>query len=111
MSPSVCQTSDRLMCEALRRVLREAVDSGVCPASYRACAALYSLLLNHPVDRRGRCRSCRRLGAVLGRRRRRCLVRITAGYWLHQPDAILLSHLAGELGLAGPPDDPPPHPQ
>ncbi|MGH3928390.1 MAG: hypothetical protein ACRDTF_00255 [Pseudonocardiaceae bacterium] len=65
---------------------------------WRACAALYSLVEGHPVDRRGRCRSCRRPGAVLGRARRRCQVRVSACYWLHQPDeTLLLSLLAREL--------------
>ena len=104
MSPTVRRTSYRLACEALREVLldtaRHGSDRGIRPVPYRACAALYSLLLDHPVDRRGRCRSCRRPGTALGLRRRRCLVRITAGYWLLQPDdAFLLAHLTSELGL------------
>lgn len=106
MSPSVRETSYRLLCEVLRRVLVEAVESGpgaVGSVPHRAMAALYGLLLNHPVDRRGRCRSCRRPGAVLGRRRRRCRVHVEATYWLHQPDEkFLLSHLAREFGLADP---------
>ncbi|MCA1676299.1 MAG: hypothetical protein LC799_30360 [Actinobacteria bacterium] len=104
MSPTVRQTSYRLACAALRDVLLDAArrgsDRGIRPVPYRACAALYSLLLDHPVDRRGRCRSCRRPGTVLGLRRRRCLVRVTAGYWLFQPDdGFLLAHLTSELGL------------
>lgn len=35
-------------------------------AGCRACAVLSTLLCNHPVDRQGRCRSCRRPGAVPG---------------------------------------------
>lgn len=47
---------------------------------------------------RGRCRSCRRPGAVLGGARRRCQIRVTACYWLHQPDeTLLLDLLAREL--------------
>jgi len=101
--PSVYQTSYQLACEVLRRVLGEVVESGPgdrggrCSVAWRAGAELYSLLLDHPVDRRGRCRSCRRPGAVLGWPHRRCQVRITAGYWLHQPDDdFLLAQLARE---------------
>ncbi|MGH3916020.1 MAG: hypothetical protein ACRDTC_21820 [Pseudonocardiaceae bacterium] len=66
--------------------------------SWRACAALYSLVEEHPVDRRGRCRSCRGPGALLGWGRRRCQVRVWACFWLHQPDeTLLLGLLAREL--------------
>ncbi|MGQ0778224.1 MAG: hypothetical protein ACT4NY_28090 [Pseudonocardiales bacterium] len=65
---------------------------------WRACAALYSLVEGHPVDRRGRCRSCRRPGALLWWVRRRCRVRVEACFWLHQPDeTLLLDLLAQEL--------------
>ena len=110
MNPSVPQTSYRLLCEGLRRVLAGAVESGpsaVGTIHSRAVAALYELLLNHPVDRRGRCRSCRRPGAVLGRARRRCRVRMAAAYWLHQPERFLLVHVARELGLPVPHPAPP----
>lgn len=109
MSPSVQQISYDLLCQGLRTVLLEAVESESDAAGLiglvevRTCAALYGLLLDHPVDRRGRCRSCRRPGAVFGWRRRRCRVRIEASFWLHQPDrAFLLSRLADELGHSPP---------
>jgi hypothetical protein len=67
----------------------------------RVSAVLYLLLLDHPIDRRGRCRSCRRPGARIALRRRSCLIHLRANYWLlRQPDkAILLAHLADHLGL------------
>lgn len=118
MSPSVHETSHRLLCEALGRVLVSVVESGAGVAGsveFRAVAALYGLLMNHPVDRRGRCRSCRRAGAVLGWRRRRCQVRVEAAFWVHQPDeAFLRLQLAREFGLTEqsraewPPDSSPP---
>ncbi|MGH3907083.1 MAG: hypothetical protein ACRDTE_23345 [Pseudonocardiaceae bacterium] len=52
----------------------------------------------------GVCCSCRRPGAMVGRRRRRCRVYPVAQYWLHQPGtALLVSNLAAELGLSFPP--------
>ncbi|MGH4009971.1 MAG: hypothetical protein ACRDTH_17770 [Pseudonocardiaceae bacterium] len=61
---------------------------------------LHELLLEHPIDGQGRCQSCRRPGAVLGSRRRRCRVHIKARHWLHHPNTpFLLSQLASELGL------------
>lgn len=105
---SVHQTAHAMM----RRELREGLlDAGGWPGSggfgsvaYRASVALYAFLLEHSVDRRGCCWSCRRPGAVLGRRRRRCRVCSVAKYWLHQPQAVLLeSSLAIELGLGASP--------
>ncbi|MGH3928980.1 MAG: hypothetical protein ACRDTF_03270 [Pseudonocardiaceae bacterium] len=97
--PTVYQTSYGFLREMLRSVLWTIVESGsdtgdrMGSVRWRACAALYSLVEGHPVDRRGRCRSCRRPGAVLGRVRRRCQVRVSACYWLHQPDETLLLDL------------------
>lgn len=111
---TVDQTSHRLTCDALRRVLRQVVQAGpgavdrIGSIRYRALAVLYTLLLDHLIDQRGRCRSCRRPGAMIGLRRRPCRIHIRASYWLlRQPDeALLLSHLAGELeqGTAPSPD-------
>ncbi|MGH3939700.1 MAG: hypothetical protein ACRDTG_13930, partial [Pseudonocardiaceae bacterium] len=76
-SLTVYQTSYHLLREVMRDVLGAVAKSGagardgMGSASWRACAALYFLVEEHPVDRRGRCRSCRRPGAVLGRARRR----------------------------------------
>lgn len=110
--PSVQQTNHRVMCEVLRGVLREALDPGggdglpVGSVPCRAVATLYMLLLNHPVDRRGRCRSCRRPGAVLGGRWRRCRMHGEAALWLTQPAGFLAAHLTREVGPAGGVEDP-----
>lgn len=93
--------------EVLRGVLVAAVEPGPGTAGgmdsiqSRACAALYALLMAHPVDRRGRCRSCRRPGVVVLRLgRRRCRVHGQARFWLlQQPAEFLSSRLASELGL------------
>lgn len=102
--PSAHQTSYQLLCDALAAVLRSAVQAGPGAAEgigslpCRAVAALLMVLSGHPVDRRGRCRSCRRPGAVFGRRWRRCQVHIVASFWLRQPDQrLLLRQLAAEL--------------
>jgi hypothetical protein len=104
---SAQQTSHDLLREVLRGVLLAAIeprpchDDGIDSVQWRACAVVHQLLSEHPIDRRGRCRSCRRRGDVVGRRRRRCQVHIAAHFYLHQPDdAFLLSHLLGELELA-----------
>ena len=104
---TVKQTNHRLVCDALRGVLRRLAQAGpgaveeIDSMLYRVSAVVYTLLLVHPIDRRGRCRSCRRPGTIIGLRRRPCRIHLKASYWLRcQPnDAILLSHLADELGL------------
>lgn len=106
MSPSVHQTSYQLLCESLGQVLVGVVEAGAVVGSVevRAVAALYELLRDHPVDRLGRCRSCRLPGEVVGLRRRRCRVHRTAHFYLHHPDdAFFLSHLASEVGMPAPP--------
>ncbi len=109
-SRSVQQTSHELLRAELRRVLLASIESGPCSGDgigsfqWRACAVLYQLLSDHPLDRRGRCRSCRRRGEVLGLCRRRCRMHVAAHFYLHQPDdAFLLSHLVDELEMADPP--------
>ncbi len=88
---------------ALRGVLLAAVQpgpgtqEGIDSMSYRACAALYSLLVDHPVDRWGRCRSCS--GVRLGLGRRFCRVRAKAQLWLRLPAELLASFVDSELGL------------
>lgn len=101
---TIDQTSHRLLCDALRGVLSQTVHAPgavdrISSIQYRASAVLYTLLLDHSIDRRGRCRSCRRPGAMIGLRRRPCRIHIRASYWLlHQLDeALLRSHLADEL--------------
>ncbi len=103
MRPSVHQTGHELMREMLRDGLLAAAGGGeLGSVQSRASAALYVLLGDHPVDRRGRCRSCRRPGAVVGGRRRRCRVHRAARFYLYQPEQVLLGHLTGELSqLAG----------
>lgn len=98
------QTSNELLRETLGTVLLAAVRAGpgvaqgISSVQCRAVAALYLILLNHPIDRRGRCRSCRRPGAVFGRRYRRCRVHSWVDFWLRQPDErVLLGHLVSEL--------------
>jgi hypothetical protein len=106
---SIEQTNHRLIRDALREALRQAMRAGSGAAGgidsieCRATAVLYTLLLEHPIDQRGRCRSCRGSGAIIGLRR--CRVHFTAHDWLLlQPDkATLLSHLARELGLGAAP--------
>ncbi len=105
MSAHSRQVNHDALCEALRGVLLVAVESGPSAADginsiqCRACAALYALLTDHPVDQRGRCRSCRPPGAVLKFGRRRCRVHSKARVWLQQPAQFLCSQLAHELGL------------
>ncbi|MGH3886294.1 MAG: hypothetical protein ACRDSZ_06955 [Pseudonocardiaceae bacterium] len=103
---TVDQTSYRLVCDVLRGALHQTTAQagpgaveGVGSIVYRGSAVLYLLLLDHPIDRRGRCRSCRGPGAVIGLRRRPCRIHLRASYWLlRQPDvAMLLSHLADDV--------------
>ena len=96
----------------LRDVLRAAVESpratgGIGSVECRAVVTLYSLLMDHPVDQWGRCRSCRRPGSVVGSRWRRCQVHGKATLCLRQLDEVLLlSLLADELGLDAAPPPP-----
>lgn len=106
---SVEQTSRRLIRHALREALLRArrasagAAGGIDSIEGRATAVLYTLLLQHPIDQRGRCRSCRGSLAIIGLRR--CRVHLAAHDWLlRQPDkAALLAHLARELGLGSVP--------
>jgi hypothetical protein len=95
------------VCALLRGVLLDGVQAGPGAANgigsiqFRASATLYGLLLDHPVDQWGRCRSCRRPGSVFGSRWRHCQVHSKATLCLHQLDEVLLlSLLADELRLA-----------
>lgn len=100
-SRTAYQMSYRLICQMLRRVLREQrASGGVGSVACRATAVLYALLLSHPVDRRGRCAACGWAGAVF-ERRRRCRIYRVAHYWLHQPYPALVTSLASELGVSG----------
>ncbi|MGH3935298.1 MAG: hypothetical protein ACRDS1_10045 [Pseudonocardiaceae bacterium] len=102
MSTSVYKTSHDLMCEVLRGALLTVFESGAAggigSVPCRAGAALYALLMDHPIDRRGRCRACCRPRAVLGWRRRRCRVHIVAHLYLRGSRDFLSSHLPSELG-------------
>lgn len=64
----------------------------------RVSGTLYALLMAHPLDPQGRCRSCRGPGAVFGRRRL-CWVHREASYWLRQPEEFLYSHVVREWKL------------
>lgn len=104
---NVHQIEHGLLRDVLRRFLvaevRSSRSAGACGRGVcGAVAALDSLLAAHPVDRRGRCRSCRDTG-WLGRRRRVCSVFQNAHYWLRQPADRVQDHLAGELGMTLPP--------
>lgn len=106
-SQTVHQANYRLVCDVLRGVLRQLTQAEpgavekIGSIWYRASAVLYLLLLEHPIDRWGRCRSCRRCGPIVGLRRRPCRIYLKASYWLLRlPDAALVvSHLADDLGL------------
>jgi len=108
--PSEYEIRYALLCQRLRGALENAVlaghgADGIGSVPCQASAALYMLLMGHPIDRRGRCRSCRRSGAVLGFRRHRCRVHGEARFWLlQQPAEFLQSRLVCELGLT---DQPP----
>lgn len=110
--PSVYQTTYALLCDTVRGLLRDAVESRhggwIGSLEYRATGALYTLLAAHTVDRWGRCRSCRRRGILVGHRSRRCRVYIEANYWLHYPEQMLRRDLADELddSRCEPPDSP-----
>ncbi|MGH3767702.1 MAG: hypothetical protein ACRDTX_21585 [Pseudonocardiaceae bacterium] len=107
---TVGQTSHRLVSEALGEELRQAVHTGPSALDradsirYRVSAVLYLLLRDHSIDRRGRCRSCRRPRAMITIRRQPCRILIKARYWLlGQPDeAQLLCLLAAELPAISP---------
>ncbi len=98
MSRNVHQTSHELLRETLRDALAAAPGSGrdgIGSLTCRASAALYALLGEHPVDQRGRCRSCRGPHAL--RWRRACRVLAAARFYLCQPEDMLLRLLASEL--------------
>lgn len=84
---TVMKTTGEALCGVLRAAIEESPDAaeGLGSVPDRAAAALYFLLMDHSVDRDGRCRSCRRPGAAFGSRRRRCRVHMKAAFWLLQP--------------------------
>lgn len=98
MSPSALQVNEALR-GTLLAAMRPAPDAQeeIDSILHRAGATLYSLMADHQVNQRGRCRSCRRPGAVLGLRRRRCRVHGKAQMWLSLPAELLRSLLVGEL--------------
>ncbi|MGH3719671.1 MAG: hypothetical protein ACRDRI_12710 [Pseudonocardiaceae bacterium] len=101
---TVDQTCHRLVCEALRETVRAGPGSlgRVGSIRYRASAVLYLLLLEHPIDWRGRCRSCP--GILIGLRPRPCQIHVRASDWLlHHSNEALLSHLAREFGAGSVP--------
>lgn len=103
MNPTRYQTEHDLLREMLRRFLVATAQSprgvaGCDQVVYGAVAALDSLLAAHPVDRRGRCWSCRHSG-WLGRRPAVCVVFLKAHYWLRQRAHRVQAHLVSELGV------------
>lgn len=100
--PAVRQTSHDPLCQMLRKVLVDGAQAGRGAAGgigsipLRACAALYELLLEHPIDQWDRCRSCRRPGSVLGSRWRPCEVHAKATLFLRRLDEVLLLDLLAE---------------
>ncbi len=95
------QTEHSQLRELLRKFLvaeaESPRDAGGCgQVGCGAVAALESLLAAHPVDRRGRCRSCRGPGWP-GRRRQVCMVYRKAHFWLRQLTEVMLSHLVREV--------------
>jgi len=108
---SVHQTSHGLLREALRGDLLAGLgsggdDGGLGGTEYRARAALYALLGDHPIDRRGRCRCCRGRRALLGRRCRVCRVLAAVRFSVHQPVPVVLEQLASDAQPAATPVDP-----
>jgi hypothetical protein len=98
-SRTVEQTNHRLIRDALRETLRAGPGAleRVGSLRYRASAVLYLLLLEHPIDGRGRCWSCP--GVLSGLRPRPCQIHLKASDWLlHHPDEVLRSHLARQFG-------------
>ncbi len=80
-------------------VCRPGVVQWVGSVRCRVSVTLYALLIAHPLEHEGRCRSCRGPGAVFGRRYR-CWVHREASYWLRQPEEFLHSRVAQQWGLA-----------
>ena len=102
MSPNVPQVGDHdPLRAALRGILRAAVEpprgtGGIGSIECRAVLTLYALLLDHPVDQWGRCRSCRRPGSVVGSRWRQCQVHGKADLCLRRLDEVLLLDLLAD---------------
>ena len=99
---SAYQINYKFLCQVLRDGVQSepGAKDGIDSILHRAGATLYSLLVDHPVDRQGRCQSCRRPSAMLGLRRRHCQVRNKADMWLRLPAELFQSFLASELGLS-----------
>jgi hypothetical protein len=101
MGPSVYETTQDLLVEAAHGAVLSAAGAAregteATGLALRTGAALYSLLHAHAVDRRGRCRWCRR--SWWSRRGPTCTVYARAYYWLHQPLDVLITHLI-DLGI------------
>jgi hypothetical protein len=93
---AVPQTNHRLLCEALGKFLANGAQAGRSAAGgigspeWRVVVTLYSLLKEHPIDREGRCRSCRWPGSVVGLRWQPCWVYGEASLCLQWLDDVSL---------------------
>lgn len=103
-SPSVFQIAHATVRRDLRtELLRAASATEFGSVVFRATAALYALLLEHAIDRQGRCYMCRQPASMVGPRRRQCTIYPLAQHWIHQPGTRLAASLNRELGLPAPP--------
>jgi hypothetical protein len=109
--PSVYQTAHAMVRRQVRDALLDAAEcagpGGFGSVTFRAAAGLYALLLEHAVDRRGRCWLCRQPGSRVGPPRRRCRIYPLAQSWLCPPGTVLATSLTRDLGLPLPPAPPP----
>jgi hypothetical protein len=99
--PAVDQARHDPLCQMLRKVLMDAAQaSEIGSVPLRACAALYGVLLDHPVDEWGRCRSCHRPGLVFGPQWHPCQLHRKVTLCLrHLDEVMLLDLLADERGV------------
>lgn len=88
-------------CQMLRKAVERAqagqgAAGGVCSIECRAVIALYSLLMDHGVDKWGHCRSCRRPGSLFVPRWGPCRVYDKATWCLKRLDEVLLLSLLAD---------------
>ncbi|MGH3801650.1 MAG: hypothetical protein ACRDTD_16260 [Pseudonocardiaceae bacterium] len=99
MNPTDYRPSHQLLCELLRRVLRNAVQAGpgaavgIGTVECQAVAALYLLLIDHPIDQRAAAGPAATWRRCSGRGGAGCRVYAKAIVCLHQLDEVLLRQL------------------